>query len=231
MKDLNSNKISRLYLLFPLIVLMATCLYLGFSYGNKSVATLTSNCNSPSVDETGAKDRIYQEGYNDALKFAREKVSVFLPLGKAETRFLSGTVKSVGKENLIVTLPAQQIDFFSDGSVDRTLTLNPSTRLFFSADKSAEQYKSELEAYVEAWDSYKLNRDGAPIDLNDNPPPVKPEPYTSQSISLDGLKVGDLVELVIKSPLETQGPLAADSIRLLSSATSPSANPDPPVAK
>lgn len=165
---------------------------------------------APLQGQTGA----YDQGYRDALNLARTKVATLLPRPREGGTILNGTIKSLQDNRIVVTLNASQIDFFLEGKTDKTFFVTPGTSIDQRVDKTLDQYNADLMKYNEDMDTFRATQDPASSDSALSLSPVPPDFFLSSIIALKDLKVGDPVEVITKSDLQSADPFEAVSVHL-----------------
>lgn len=122
--------------------------------------------------EVGGKQGSYEEGYQAALGFARQRLydeGVVKDEGKVYD--LSATIKSISGQEITVEFEASDLDIFQKGMATKIAIIADDTIVEKYVRKSAEQIKKE-EKETE-----------------------KPEEYDVQIIKVGDLKVGDNVRI------------------------------------
>lgn len=234
---INENKPSSplAFRFWPLLILLVLILCVGIAFvlgvfiGRKESVSKNSpspvaTCPTSAQPVANGKDKGYQEGYQAALKIARQKVASLIPGMNAETHVLSGPIKSLQDKNIVVTLDASQVDIFGEGKLDKTFVVGPDTSIEQRVDKTAEQFNLELKKYNADTETFRKNQGRKDFDLSKNPFPSFPASFTLNKITLSTLKAGDLVKLITKSDLGSADPFDAVSVLLVPHAAE-SANP------
>lgn len=224
-----------LLILLVLILCVGVALVMGVLIGRqqgiaKNPISSVSPCSTLATQpEANAKDKNYQEGYQAALKLARQKVAGLIPGMEAETHVLSGILKSIQDKNIVVTMDASKIDFFADGKVDKIFAIGPDIFVDQRVEKTVDQLNAEMKKYTADMDTFNKIKNQKDFDFGKTPFPFPPESFAINKIAFSNLKVGDLVQLSTKSNLESAEPFDAISIRLVSHVAD-LPNPTPPDA-
>ncbi len=225
----NSDNHSRLIKTPPFLILvlcvggaLGSGLFLGRQSENSNDLSTSLNSCPPclALNTAGAKVDCYQEGYKSALDFARQKVNSIIPGAEGDVHVLSGYLKSVQDNGFVVTLDASQIDFFSEGSLDKIFVTNSNTLIEQSSDELIRQRQVVLEAPIPPSQIIKKSEDQTVSQPTNNLLPTNPTPppapsLTINKISIKDLKAGDMVDIKTESDINSPDPLVAISVRLI----------------
>ncbi len=143
-------------------------------------------------------------GAKRAVATAQQKLESILPSAPAEVYSLSGTVKEV-KENTVVikSSPLSSNPFDDQGPKERAVKVGGTTVLQELHFKTAAQIQQDNAAYQAAMDA--ANKSGAEL-------PTAPLPYRLTSLTLGDLVPGDLLVVNAKDNIRMSTEFEASEI-------------------
>ncbi len=166
--------------------------------------------------KTPVKKGSYEQGYEEALDFARRKL---MEEGEFEPRnSLTATVKSVSGQNIVVEFDATLLDPFAEGMVTKTIAVGGDTQLYERLPKDEEEFKKEYEAFEKAIQDYetafKANPEGEGLEE-----PEEPQEYTVKTLTASDFMAGDRVRIradLIAPEKVTEGEEAGEAMMMIS---------------
>ncbi len=158
------------------------------------ITVITEKING--VTQTVVKKGSYEIGYNEALDFARQKLS---ERGEFEPpRSLTATVKSASGQNVVVEFRADILDPFAEGMATRTIVVGDETQLYERVGKDEEQFKKEYEEFEKAREEFEAAYAANP-DAEGLQEPQEPQEYEVKTLAVSDLQPGDRVRVRAKA--------------------------------
>lgn len=156
------------------------------------------------LDVEGIKEASYEEGYQAAVDFARDRfVAEGLVEGKGEINHLEAKVKSVSGQNIVVEFKASVLDLLQEGMSTKTVTVSDDV-IELRTLKPEEQREKEYEEYEKAMNEGLTGLE-EPLD------------YTVQYIKVADLKEGDKLDIITDADIRTTDSFEAKAVELLKS--------------
>jgi len=183
------------YTLFTLFIAFFT-FAAGYYVGQTGVAQPASS-GQPSISQPPVsvpdKKGSYEQGYQEALDFARQKLmegGEFEPVNS-----VIATVKSINGQNIVVEFDATLLDPFADGMATKTIVAGGDTQLYERTVKDEAQFEKEYEAFEKAVDAYRTALEANP-DAEDLEAPKEPQEYTMKMLVASDFMEGDRVQVL-----------------------------------
>ncbi len=143
----------------------------------------------------------FENGYKAGYQAAREKFAAVAPLpaGIAITA-ISGTIKSINGQQIVVTATNLDTDPYIDGvSNDRTIIVTASTTLMQRTFLSAEEQARQMDRWTKSADRDKT---------------APPSPFTEKPLKLSDLKVGQTVAVMANEDIRLKESFNATQVIL-----------------
>ncbi|MBN2095787.1 hypothetical protein JW752_00095 [Candidatus Peregrinibacteria bacterium] len=171
----------------------------GYYVGQAGLVKTTPSSSQPTVSQptvnVPAKKGSYEQGYQEALDFARQKLAeegAFEP-----PRNLTAVVKTASGQNVVVEFNASLLDPFAEGMATKTIVVSGETKLFERVEKDEEQYKKEYAEYEKAMQAYETALAGAKTEEGLEEP-REPQEYEEKVLAVSDLLPGDRVRVIAK---------------------------------
>lgn len=162
----------------------------------------------------------YQEGYDAAKKKLAE--SGLIPPALTELRSLTGTIKSVGSGSLVIEAPLRSPNPLEElnAPAERTVTLGTDVKIVKSERKDPVVFEKELQEFQK--------KNGQTPGAS-----APPSPFLEKTLSLQDLKVGDVVtvvagENILMAASFTAGTVSLGDLPAEAFPSLPRSNPPPP---
>jgi hypothetical protein len=154
----------------------------------------------------------YEEGYEAAKKKLAE--SGLFPVQNTETRTLSGTVKEVRSDSLVLSVELRSTNPLEelDAPKERVVAIGTDTKIISRKQKLPEKFQEEVNRFQKALSSLET---GAV-------PPSPPEPFETVELALKDIVTGMTVSVTADVNILTLAEFTAKEI-----AVSDSAGPGP----
>ncbi len=148
----------------------------------------------------------YQQGFNAAMEQARKKVSEsgIFPMSPKTVNTISGTVKSVNGNSLVITVNGRVSPNPLDeqGPVERTVMVGDKTVISAQVAMTADEQSAQMKKYNEAMKGSTKN----------SIPPPPPVPFTEKIVAVDAIKIGMFVTVTSDDDIKLSSTINASKI-------------------
>jgi len=163
---------------------------------------MTVGNNTPGGSIVPGVGKSYESGYaagkNDAKKLLEE--SGVLPPSPAVVNTLSGSVKSVDGNKIIITVNGRvsMNPFDEQGSAERTVVVSDKTDLKVQVPMSPDEQAAAMKKFQEEMKAGKIV--------------TPPTPFTEEKISTDAIKIGMIITVTSDDNIKTASTINASKI-------------------
>ena len=183
------------------LIILAIGIFLGFMLYKVLIPV------SPDVAQKN-----YNEGYSAAMELARQKVEqkgVFIAAGANGTNVPRAIVKSVSGNKVLVEINSSLIDFFSEGTTTKTISITDATKIEQLTPKPIEEFNAEQDKFRKYIEDSRGSELG-PEDEQMSPP----SPFYTKVMSASDLKEGDLISFYGNGDLSKSDSIEVSNITL-----------------
>ena len=129
----------------------------------------------------------YQAGWNAAeQRLIETGFAPIMGIEDMEIRTVNGTVQEINNDK--ITLKIYPLEPLADSSLDIRVIEIANAKIYKYVEKSQEQFQKEIEEFDTKMREQTENFDLEVVDMSE--PPMPPEMFTKQLVSLSDIKVG-----------------------------------------
>jgi len=167
------------------------------------------------TQKTVVKNGSYEEGYQVALDFARNKLQnrgCSPILGPDGLHFLyNAKVKSISGSDIVVEFDASQLDIFQEGLITKTVKVPDPFFINQRIPKPSDELKKEYDEYQKKMAEIQKNPEIAKTQM----PLTPPMPFTIKELNVKDLKEGDILDIQTKDDIAKTDTFEPSSIVLI----------------